>query len=186
MAQLIGVLAFLIGVLAFWQKDDERFRIQMGIYCLVLAGHFALLGASVAAMNAVINGVRNCVSAKKKTRWMMVFFVLMILGLAVPRATVWYEYLTVLGSLATTWALFSIQGIPLRLVMLFSSCCWLVHNLLAGSIGGSMIEATFAVSNSLTIYSMLKNSQTSSGEISAIDEAEEPECAGMISVEAKK
>ncbi|WP_067582247.1 YgjV family protein [Endozoicomonas ascidiicola] len=155
-AQIIGVIAFLIGVLAFWQKDDNKFRYQMGIYCLIMTAHFAMIGANVAAMNALINGVRNCISAKIKTQWIMIFFIVLILALSIPRVSVWFELLTVAGSLATTWALFSIQGIPLRLVMLFSSCCWLTHNLFAGSIGGSMIEATFVVSNIVTIYKMLK------------------------------
>ncbi|WP_422489333.1 YgjV family protein [Endozoicomonas sp. ALE010] len=55
-----------------------------------------------------------------------------------------------------TWALFSTRGIPLRSLILLNSCCWLVHNLLTGSVGGSLIEATFVVTNSITIYKLYK------------------------------
>ncbi|MDW2095467.1 YgjV family protein, partial [Vibrio sp. 1866] len=51
-----------------------------------------------------------------------------------------------------TWALFSKQGIALRSLILFNSFCWVSHNLWLGSIGGSLVESTFIVTNLLTIY----------------------------------
>ncbi|WP_256929519.1 YgjV family protein, partial [Vibrio parahaemolyticus] len=56
------------------------------------------------------------------------------------------------GSSVATWALFSKQGITLRSLILFNSFCWVSHNLWLGSIGGSLVESTFIVTNLLTIY----------------------------------
>ncbi|TQP88018.1 YgjV family protein, partial [Vibrio cholerae] len=58
LAQGIGGIAFLVGVMAFWQKDDMRFRYQMVAFCFIMGIHFALLGATVAAIGVVINGMR--------------------------------------------------------------------------------------------------------------------------------
>ncbi|WP_256929589.1 YgjV family protein, partial [Vibrio parahaemolyticus] len=55
-------------------------------------------------------------------------------------------------SSVATWALFSKQGITLRSLILFNSFCWVSHNLWLGSIGGSLVESTFIVTNLFTIY----------------------------------
>ncbi|PTF35837.1 hypothetical protein BUY60_15765, partial [Staphylococcus epidermidis] len=33
----------------------------------------------------------------------------------------------------------------------FSTCCWVIHNFWAGSIGGTMIEGSFLLMNGLNI-----------------------------------
>ncbi|CAM3438767.1 YgjV family protein [Parendozoicomonas haliclonae] len=158
-AQLIGIAAFFVGIYGFLQKDDIRFRVLMALYCFVMAVHFFLLGTQGTAVNVAINGIRNLVSIKSKSKWMMLAFIGLILMMAVPNIEQWYEIPPVIGSLLTSWALFSITGVPLRLILLSSSCCWLLHNVLAGSIGGSLIEASFVVSNGISIYRMIKESQ---------------------------
>ncbi|MDF4672759.1 YgjV family protein, partial [Vibrio parahaemolyticus] len=35
LAQGIGGIAFMVGVMAFWQKDDLRFRYQMMVFCFI-------------------------------------------------------------------------------------------------------------------------------------------------------
>ncbi|WP_419534416.1 YgjV family protein [Endozoicomonas sp.] len=161
-AQLVGGFAFLIGIMAFWQKDDVKFRYQMTGYCFVMALHFFLMGATVAAIGAVINGLRSYASVKSQSKVLMAIFIALLIGLTFPNVEQWYEIPTIVGSAIATWALFSTRGIPLRSLILLNSCCWLVHNLLTGSIGGSLIEATFVVTNSITIYQLFKT-QTSTG-----------------------
>lgn len=39
----------------------------------------------------------------------------------------------------------------MRCVMWFSTCCWVIHNFWAGSIGGTMIEGSFLLMNGLNI-----------------------------------
>ena len=85
----------------------------------------------------------------------MAIFMALLLGLTLPNVEQWYEIPTIAGSVIATWALFSVKGIALRSLILVNSCCWLIHNVLAGSIGGSLIEATFIVANSFTIYRLM-------------------------------
>ncbi len=146
--------------MAFWQKDDVKFRYQMTGYCFVMALHFFLLGATVAAIGAVINGLRSYASVKSQSKILMAIFIALLIGLTVPNVEQWYEVPTIIGSAIATWALFSLKGIPLRSLILFNSFCWLVHNIMTGSIGGSLIEATFAVTNALTIYRLFIKAQS--------------------------
>ena len=154
-AQLIGAIAFMIGVMAFWQKDDIKFRYQMAGYCLVMTMHFLMLGATVAAIGSAINGLRIYSSSKSQSKILMAIFMALLLGLTLPNVEQWYEIPTIVGSVMATWALFSVKGIALRSLILVNSCCWLIHNVLTGSIGGSLIEATFIVANSFTIYRLM-------------------------------
>ena len=74
-AQGIGGIAFLVGVMAFWQKDDMRFRYQMMMFCLIMGIHFTLMGATVAAIGVMINALRSYASIKTQSRKVMWFFI---------------------------------------------------------------------------------------------------------------
>ena len=53
-AQLVGLIAFLMGVTAFWQKDDQAFRRQLTAYCAMICAHFFLMGAPAAGIAAAM------------------------------------------------------------------------------------------------------------------------------------
>ncbi|MDC5819084.1 YgjV family protein [Vibrio europaeus] len=157
LAQIVGGFAFIIGVMAFWQKDDTRFRYQMMVFCLVMGVHFILMGATVAAIGVIINAVRSFASIKTQSRKVMWFFIGLMWLMTLPNITHLFEFMTVVGSSVATWALFSKQGIALRSLILFNSLCWVVHNIWLGSIGGSLIEATFIVTNLITIVRLYRS-----------------------------
>ncbi|EHY0995203.1 YgjV family protein [Vibrio parahaemolyticus] len=159
LAQGIGGIAFMVGVMAFWQKDDLRFRYQMIVFCFIMGVHFVLLGATVAAIGVVINGIRSFASIKTQSRKVMWFFIALMWLMTLPNITHFFELLTVIGSSVATWALFSKQGITLRSLILFNSFCWVSHNIWLGSIGGSLVESTFIITNLLTIYRLYQSSK---------------------------
>ncbi|EJG1634063.1 YgjV family protein [Vibrio parahaemolyticus] len=159
LAQGIGGIAFMVGVMAFWQKDDLRFRYQMMAFCFIIGVHFVLLGATVAAIGVVINGIRSFASIKTQSRKVMWFFIALMWLMTLPNITHFFELLTVIGSSVATWALFSKQGITLRSLILFNSFCWVSHNIWLGSIGGSLVESTFIITNLLTIYRLYQSSK---------------------------
>ena len=153
-AQVVGGIAFLCGVLAFLQTDDLRFRYGMVGFCFIMAVHFFMMDAIVAAIGVTINGIRAFVSIKTQSRWVMWIFITLLIAMTLPQLSAPIEALTIIGSAAGTWALFSLQGIKMRSVILFNSCCWFTHNLWLGSIGGSLVEGTFIITNLMTIYRM--------------------------------
>ncbi|WDG11229.1 YgjV family protein [Vibrio campbellii] len=159
LAQSIGGIAFMVGVMAFWQKDDMRFRYQMMAFCFIMGIHFTLMGATVAAIGVIINGIRSFASIKTQSRKVMWFFIALMWLMTLPNITHFFELLTVIGSSVATWALFSKQGITLRSLILFNSFCWVSHNIWLSSIGGSLVESTFIITNLLTIYRLYQSSQ---------------------------
>lgn len=45
LAQGVGVLAFLIGITTFFNRDERRFRLQLAVYSATIGVHFFLMGA---------------------------------------------------------------------------------------------------------------------------------------------
>ena len=55
LAQGVGVIAFLIGITTFINRDERRFRLQLAGYSAIIGVHFFLMGAAPAGMSAGLN-----------------------------------------------------------------------------------------------------------------------------------
>ncbi len=58
------------------------------------------------------------------------------------------------GSCLGGIAIFTLDGIPLRLLLLCSTALWLVNNVLSGSVGGTILESLIATASVSTILRM--------------------------------
>ncbi|RZL04878.1 MAG: YgjV family protein, partial [Rubrivivax sp.] len=67
------------------------------------------------------------------------------------------DWLPLGASCLGTIALFTLQGIPMRLLMLCGTGLWIANNLIVGSIGGTALEIVIAVINLSTIARMLRS-----------------------------
>jgi hypothetical protein len=153
-AQLLGYLALVLGVSGFLQRDDRRLKLLVSAECFVLVAHFALLGRPPAATSALVSGFRTGLSAWYRSTWLAVAAVAATVGLALAVGTTGAGWIPVFGSSVGGIALFTMRGIPMRLVVLASTCCWLVNNVLAGSIGGTLLESLIATASVTTIVRM--------------------------------
>lgn len=72
------------GILA---KDDMRFRYQMMAFCFIMGIHFTLMGATVAAIGVIINGIRSFASIKTQSRKVMWFFIALMWLMTLPNIT---------------------------------------------------------------------------------------------------
>ena len=52
LAQSVGVIAFLIGITTFFNRDERRFKLQLAVYSATIGVHFFLMGAWPAGMSA--------------------------------------------------------------------------------------------------------------------------------------
>jgi hypothetical protein len=68
--------------------------------------------------------------------------------------TSWISWLPIAASVMGTYALFFLQRIRMRLVMLVGTSFWLIHNLGVGSIGGTFLEAVLFLVNAMTVFRM--------------------------------
>ena len=53
LAQGVGVIAFLIGITTFINRDERRFRLQLAVYSAIIGVHFFLMGAGPAGMSVM-------------------------------------------------------------------------------------------------------------------------------------
>ncbi|PVZ86655.1 YgjV family protein [Serratia sp. S1B] len=160
LAQLLGLLACAIGITAFLQRQDSKLRLHLTLNGALLAVHFLMLGATVAAINCLLCAVRTWISGYYRTTLVMLLFIVLAWGLVIPQINHPIQLLTVIGTTLSTYALFRLDGLALRLCMLASTLCWVTHNIWAGSIGGILLEGSFLVINSYTILKMYRTQRS--------------------------
>ncbi len=154
-AQVVGYVAFVLGVTAFVQRSDGRLKAFNAAQSLFYALHFFLLGNSTASATCVISSTRSFLALKYRALWLAVVFIVVNLwaGAALGRTAA--GWLPVIGSCLATIAIFMMTGVALRLVLLSSTLLWLTNNVLSGSIGGTLLEVANASLNLVTIARMV-------------------------------
>lgn len=158
-AQCVGYAAFVVGIWAFLQKSDRRLKVLNASECLIYTVHFALLGNLPASASTMVSGVRSLLALR--TRSPMAALSMLIIGIALGAHLAhdilgWFP---IIASCIATVAVFLMRGVPMRLFLLSSTLLWLVNNIVSGSIGGSLLEATIAVVNISTILKMKREAQ---------------------------
>jgi hypothetical protein len=154
-AQCVGYAAFVVGVAAFLQKSDRRLKFLNGAECLVYAVHFTLLGNLSAAMSALVSGTRSLSALKTRSPLLAVLFIALNLSLGLVFAKTAAGWFPIAASCLATVAIFFMQGIRMRLLLLVSTCFWLANNIVSGSIGGTALEGVIATANIVTMVRML-------------------------------
>lgn len=157
-AQVAGYFAFVLGVTAFLQKTDRRLKFFNASQSLIYALHFVMLGNLPASASSLISSARSFLALRFKSFTLAVAIVAVYLAagfLVVKSATGW---LTVVASCVATVAIFTLTGIPLRLVLLCCTGAWLANNILSRSIGGTLLEFSIAVINITTMIRMFQES----------------------------
>ncbi|NLH83346.1 MAG: YgjV family protein [Phyllobacteriaceae bacterium] len=153
-AQLVGYVAFVLGVAAFLQKSDVRLKFLNAAETLAYTVHFAMLGNFAASGSAFVSCGRSLLAMRLRSAWLAIFFVALNVAVGVVTTTTWTGWLPVVGSSLTTLAVFLLQGVPMRLTILVATLLWLANNILSGSIGGTVLEFLIALANLSTIARM--------------------------------
>lgn len=150
-AQIAGYVTFALGVVAFAQRIDWRLKFLVASECVAYTVHFILLGNNPAAASASIAAVRMFASLKTRSPSVAWFFLIVNLVFCLALATSWTAVFPIGAGLAGTVAVFFVRGLAMRGLLLGATLCWLTNNILSGSIGGTMLEASIAAVNGVTI-----------------------------------
>ncbi len=150
-AQCVGYVAFVLGVGCFLQSDDRRFKLFMAGECLAYIVHFALLGNPTAVASTSVSLLRSLLALRTRSLWVVALVIALNVGLGLAFVRQPGDWLPLTASCLGTLALFLLQGIPMRLVMLCGTCLWIANNIIAGSIGGTALEVIVACVNIATI-----------------------------------
>ena len=158
-AQAVGMLSFALGLYCFFQKNDKRFKYVMLAVTLNNVLHFALMGATTSVIAALFSAVRTGVSIRSSSPRIAYAFIVTLLGFGLHAAENWLDILPVIGGCIGTYALFCLTGIAMRLALLGGTLCWLINNIIIGSIGGTLLEFSLLVVNLNTIRLLFKERQ---------------------------
>lgn len=164
-AQLAGYLALVLGVAAFLQRDDRRLKLLIAAECVAYVLHFWLLHRPPAAASAAVSFLRNLASAWFRSAWLAAAAVAANVALAWALSTHGTGWIPVVGSCLGAIAVFTLRGVPMRLLLLTSTSLWLLNNVLARSVGGTVLEALIAAASITTIVRMVRGEAAGRGEI---------------------
>jgi hypothetical protein len=151
-AQCIGYIAFVLGVGSFLQTDDRRFRWLMAGECLAYVAHFALLGNPTAVASSMISATRSLLSLHTRSGWVAALVIAANLAFGLAMAKHVSDWLPLGASCLGTLALFLLHGMPMRLLMLCGTGMWIANNVIAGSVGGTVLEVVVVAVNASTIF----------------------------------
>lgn len=87
LAQGVGVIAFLIGITTFFNRDERRFKKQLSVYSAVIGVHFFLLGTYPAGASAILNAIRTLITLRTRSLWVMAIFIVLTGGIG-PRSSI--------------------------------------------------------------------------------------------------
>lgn len=150
-AQCVGYVAFVLGVSCFLQSDDRRFKLFMAGECLAYIVHFSLLGNPTAVASTSVSLLRSLLALRTRSLWVVALVIALNLGLGMAFVRQASDWLPLAASCLGTLALFLLQGVAMRLVMLCGTLLWVVNNIIAGSVGGTALEIVIAGVNIATI-----------------------------------
>ncbi|MEZ9565872.1 YgjV family protein [Vibrio artabrorum] len=156
-AQAVGLFSFVLGLSTFYQKDDKKLKVVMLLLNINHLIHFLLLGSITSAIGALISALRTCTSMYTKSLWAAGLFVVLAISGGISFAQHWYQFLPLAGSIIGTYSIFRLSGIALRVGFLLGAFCWLINNLIIGSIGGTLMEISVIGMNLRTIFRLYKD-----------------------------
>ncbi len=151
-SQLLAGLALISDAASFQCKRREYILACLVVSSGLMTAHFYLLGIYTAATIGLLSMARFTLSIFYVKQWLMWLFLAATLAVAVATYS---GILTVLSASATS--LFTIGAFQnsdqrLRLLSIAAVCLWVVHNALANSIMGVVLEASFLASCLLGYY----------------------------------
>ncbi len=159
-AQAFGFVSLVLGLSTFYQKDDRKLKWVMLLLNMNHLVHFLLLGSMTSAMGALLSALRTGAAIYTRSIWVACLFIVTTLVTGVVFAENWLQMLPLAGTIVGTFSIFVLKGIALRTGFLIGASCWLVNNLMVGSIGGSMLEMAVITMNMITIYRLYRNKKT--------------------------
>lgn len=150
--QWIGIGAYFVGLFAFTRKNSQHFKFTLLLCQSIICLHFFMMGAIPGAISAGLSCARTYTSTRTRSSLIMWIFIILVWIMGLYSLNHHYELFTMLGSSIATWGMFKFNSVLLRFSVMTSSICWLIHNILLGSIGGTLMEISFIIINGITIF----------------------------------
>jgi len=157
LGQLFGLVALAFCIAGFANKNDDRLMVLLISANVAFALMFAFFESWTAAALTVLVIVRIALARKYQGNWAILAGML-----AVNTLVAWATWRTatdvfpLAAAVLGTIGMFLLRGIPLRIVLGLAAFCWMLNNIVIGSVGGILAEAMVLVTNVITIYRLYR------------------------------
>lgn len=156
--QGVSLVALALCVIAFASKRDDKLFVLLLFANVAFATQFALLESWVAAGISALIVVRIALVRRfPRHRALMVGMLLATLAVAALTWSGPRDLPALAAGLLGTWGMFMLRGIAMRVTLAVAAFCWVLSNLLAGSIGGTLAESLIFITNVVTILRLRRD-----------------------------
>lgn len=153
-SQLCAAIALCFGVRAYLHPEDKSLKLNIGMAAICMAAHFACLQAWVGSALSVLGAARYISAGYSKSMWLFYGFLVVGLVIGAWRYHTLADALPLAAHTIACYALFNLQGRPLRISLLIVTACWLSYNALNHSIVGALLEGFYFTTNA---YNLSRN-----------------------------
>ncbi|MCO7215223.1 MULTISPECIES: YgjV family protein [unclassified Halomonas] len=150
--QAVSLVALTLCVIGFASRHDDKLLVLLLGANLAFATQFALLGSWVAASISALIILR--IALARRFPGNLAIMLGMLLATLLVAALTWSDARdlpALAAGLLGTFAMFMLRGVAMRLVLAGAAFCWIISNLLAGSLGGTLAETLIFATNIITI-----------------------------------
>lgn len=161
-SQALAMIAFGCGIVSFQTRSRRALLLWLSACATTNACHFFILSQHVPAILFLITGGRCLVASLTVNRKIMYLF----FGLILSAFSLTYrnplDIPSVVFTLLSNYASFQKRQETVRLIYMFCTMFWIVHNILVQSPVAALMEATFLTSNVVGYWRLIHRDQATS------------------------
>ena len=156
--QILGYVASAILLSGYAIKSDVKTKIVLIFSYLVFALHFFMLGAFTACAISIVSIMRNSSSIFfHQSKIIFSIFVTFYISSAFFTYGAPVDILPLLAALVTCFGMFLLRGIRFRILVVVATVLWTIHNVMVGSIGGTINTVILFFIASVTVWRLYKD-----------------------------
>lgn len=149
--QSIGALGIIASIIAFQTKKHNQILLFRTLNEFLFAIQYVLLGAYTGMAMNLVGCVRNIIFTKqvekgKKTTVSIIIFSVLFAGFGIATWAGAKSLLVIAAKVLSTVAYGNKNTRVVRVIILFTSTCWLIYNAYVFSIAGMLCEAFTIIS----------------------------------------
>lgn len=158
--QLFGLVALTLCVAGFASKRDDRLFLLLLFANVAFALQFAMFRSWVAAAISALIILRiYLVRHYKRHVTVMLGVSTVTIIVATLTWTAPRDFWALAAGLIGTYGMFMLAGIAMRWLLAIATLCWVISNLLVGSLGGTLADSLNLVTNLVTIARLYRTFQ---------------------------
>jgi hypothetical protein len=167
LSQILAAFAFLFGITSYQFKERRDILICWTLVAAFNSAHFFILGRPGPGVIAIVAGIRVFTSVFSTDRRLMYLFLILTVVSFLWIYQTPLSLVALFGAILGTCACFQLADRTIRILMMFCTLSWGIHNALAGTPVATLMEACFLISNVVGYWRHYGRTRPTSSRISS-------------------